>query len=79
MHRMPDPGFKKSAGPLLSRIRRQSRIPLITKTADAAKILTPEAMKVLETDFYVSHVYFSPFLRLGKTHPQRIQKSVIVL
>lgn len=72
-------GFKKSAGPLLSCIRRQSRIPLITKTADAAKILTPEAMKVLETDFYVSHVYQSLLASRGRHIRNEYTKSVIVL
>lgn len=72
-------GFKKSAGPLLSRIRRQSRIPLITKTADAAKLLTPEAMKVLETDFYASHVYQSLLASRGRHIRNEYTKSVIVL
>ena len=72
-------GFKKSARPLLSRIRRQSSIPLITKTADAAKLLTPEAMKVLETDFYASHVYQSLLASRGRHMRNEYTKSVIVL
>lgn len=72
-------GFKKSAGPLLSHLRRQSRIPLITKTADAKKLLSPEALKVLETDFYVSHVYQSLLASRGRLIRNEYTKSVIVL
>ena len=72
-------GFKKSAGPLLSHLRRQSRIPLITKTADAKKLLSPEAMKVLETDFYVSHIYQSLLASHGRLIRNEYTKSVIVL
>lgn len=72
-------GFKKSAGPLLSHLRRQSRIPLITKTADAKKLLSPEAMKVLETDFYVSHIYQSLLASRGRLMRNEYTKSVIVL
>ncbi len=72
-------GFKKSAGPLLSHLRRQSRIPLITKTADAKKLLSPEAMKVLETDFYVSHIYQSLLASHGRLMRNEYTKSVIVL
>lgn len=72
-------GFKKSAGPLLSHLRRQSRIPLITKTADAKKLLSTEALKVLETDFYVSHVYQSLLASRGRLIRNEYTKSVIVL
>ena len=72
-------GFKKSAGPLLSHLRRQSRVPLITKTADAKKLLSPEAMKVLETDFYVSHIYQSLLASHGRLMRNEYTKSVIVL
>lgn len=72
-------GFKKSARPLLSHIRRQSRIPLITKTADASNLLTPEAMRILETDFYVSHVYQSLLASRKRHIRNEYTKSVIVL
>lgn len=72
-------GFKKSAGPLLSHLREKSRIPLITKTADAKKLLDPAPLSMLETDFYVSHVYQSLLASKGRTVRNEYTKSVIVL
>ena len=72
-------GFKKSAGPLLSHLREKSQIPLITKTADAKNILSPEAMSLLETDFYASHVYQSLLASRGRSIRNEYTKSVIVL
>lgn len=72
-------GFKKSAGPLLSHLREKSRIPLITKTADARNILSPKAMALLETDFYASHVYQSLLASKGRIIRNEYTKSVIVL
>lgn len=72
-------GFKKSAGPLLSHLREKSRIPLITKTADARNILSPEAMSILETDFYASHLYHSLLASKGRVIRNEYTKSVIVL
>ncbi len=72
-------GFRKSAGPLLSSIRRQGSLPLITKTADAKKILSLEAMKILETDFFASHLYQSLLASHGRHIRNEYTKSVIVL
>lgn len=72
-------GFKKSAGPLLSHLREKSQIPLITKTADAGNILSPEALSMLETDFYASHIYQSLLASRGRIIRNEYTKSVIVL
>lgn len=72
-------GFKKSAGPLLSHLREKSKIPLITKTADARNILSPEAMSLLETDFYASHVYQCLLASKERSIRNEYTKSVIVL
>lgn len=72
-------GFKKSAGPLLSHLREKSQIPLITKTADATKLLDPAPLSMLETDFYVSHVYQSLLASKGRIIRNEYTKSVIVL
>lgn len=72
-------GFRKSAGPLLSYIHRQGSLPLITKTADAKEILSPEAMKILETDFFASHIYQSILASHGRQIRNEYTKSVIVL
>lgn len=72
-------GFQKSAAPLLSHLRKTSQIPLITKTADAKNLLSKEAFSMLETDFYVSHLYQSLLTQKGRHMRNEYTKSVIVL
>lgn len=50
-------GFRKTAGPLLHQIKECSSIPLITKLADAKKILSGSALQMLTQDIYASHIY----------------------
>lgn len=52
-------GFRESAAPLLSAIKEKSRIPLLSKLADAEKQLAPTALSMLEKDIYASHIYQS--------------------
>lgn len=52
-------GFKKSTIPLLSEIKVQSAIPLISKVANAKKILEkiPTAWRAFQYDLHTAHVY----------------------
>ncbi len=52
-------GFKKQALPLLSEFKAKSRIPLISKVANAEKILAenPLARKSFQYDMHASHLY----------------------
>lgn len=50
-------GFRKDSAGLLTRIKREGNIPLITKTADAGQILTPAAYDMIQQDFTCSHIY----------------------
>lgn len=50
-------GLRKKSSPLLHEIKERSRIPLITKLADAQKLLTPEQMGFLKKDIYASEVF----------------------
>ena len=49
-------GFKKDNAKLLSMIKKQSSIPLITKTADAPRILTGTALSMLNKDIHATHI-----------------------
>ena len=49
-------GFKKDSAGLLSMIKKQSSIPLITKTADAPRILTGTSLSMLKKDIYATHI-----------------------
>ncbi len=50
-------GLRKDATPLLSAIKEHSSIPLITKLADADKILNSNALELLQRDIQISHIY----------------------
>lgn len=52
-------GFRESAAPLLSAIKKNAVIPLLSKLADAEKQLAPTGLSMLEKDIYASHIYQS--------------------
>lgn len=52
-------GLRKKSSPLLHAIKERSRLPLVTKLADAKNILTQEEMHFLQKDIYASQVYQS--------------------
>lgn len=54
-------GFRRDCLPLLSAIRKNSCIPLISKLADAAKVLDVSAYKLLEQDIFCASVYEAVF------------------
>lgn len=51
-------GFRKDSTPLLSAIKKEATVPLITKVADAASILSSDAYTIFEKDLFVSDVYY---------------------
>ncbi len=52
-------GFRKDATPLLSEIDKHTRIPLVTKLADAQEILDEPSYKMLKKEILISDVYSS--------------------
>lgn len=52
-------GFKKSATPLLSAIKKNASIPLVTKLADATNILSPDAYQMLQQELKQNSIYES--------------------
>lgn len=52
-------GLRKEAQPLLSKIKEKSSIPLVTKLADAEKVLFPGAMDLLKREIERSNIYES--------------------
>ena len=50
-------GFRKNASPLLAAIKKTSELPIITKLADAKKLLSDDAFSVLLQDIFCSNVY----------------------
>ena len=51
-------GFKKEAEPLLGAIKENTRVPLLSKLADAEKLVNTEnGLKMLAADIRASHIY----------------------
>lgn len=50
-------GFRKEAKPLLSLIKKKTSVPLVSKLADARKLLPPPALAQLEQTIRASEVY----------------------
>jgi predicted nucleotidyltransferase len=54
-------GFRKEAAGLLSSVKRNSSIPLISKLADASSLLDSQALSMLEQDIFTADIYESVF------------------
>lgn len=50
-------GFRRSAAPLLSAISKNSAIPLISKLADARRLLDDQAFTLLGQDIFCANIY----------------------
>lgn len=50
-------GFRRTAAPLLSELKKSSRIPLITKPVAAFHTLSEPALQEFQKDLYASHLY----------------------
>lgn len=50
-------GFRRTAVPLLTEIKKNSRIPLISRPSAALNILSGPALNQLQQDLYASHLY----------------------
>lgn len=74
-------GFKKESASLLSTVKSDSSIPLISKLADAADLISaPEGVRMLEQDILASHIYALPTRsKFGQDLPNEYQRQMIVL
>ena len=72
-------GFRQSAAPLLNILKKQSCLPLITKTANSKKILSPQKELWFQKDLAASHFYQALAFQKGRTMKNEYTKSVIIL
>lgn len=73
-------GFRKESVPLLSIIKEQSSIPLISKLADADKQLSGDALALLKLDMKAAHIYDSVRLhKSGQKAPHEMQKQIVLV
>lgn len=71
-------GFRKDAQPLLTTIKKESSIPLITKLADAKETLSPPAYECLSADLRRGAVYESVASRKAG-RPARDERSIPIV
>lgn len=69
-------GFRKTAAPLLSSIRSNSSIPLVTKLADAQKLLPPKAFQLLQKDLLATEIYH---MKAGASVPNEAARPLLIL
>lgn len=73
-------GFRRDAAPLMGHLKAHCRLPLITKTADAQKRLSPESFAAFSQDLYASHLYQSVVQqKSGVLLPNEFTRSVILV
>lgn len=72
-------GFQKSAAPLLSAIDKQTDIPLISKLADAWRLLPERSFSMLQKDVRAAHIRESALAAKKGTIPQHEYTRQIVI
>lgn len=72
-------GFKRESAPLLKRLKTASSIPLITKLADAPKLLSPTAQKMLHQEIAASHLYQTIRKEKGCGFKNEYTQPIIIL
>lgn len=71
-------GFRKDSLPLLSALKRSACVPLITKLADASKVLNGPALSMLEQEIEAAHLYQIIRASKGGTFKNEYTQGVIV-
>lgn len=71
-------GFRKDSLPLLSALKRSSFVPLITKLADAGKLLGGTALSMLRQEIEAAHIYQMIRASKGGTFRNEYTQGVIV-
>lgn len=73
-------GFRRESSELLSQIKQHSRIPLITKLADAQNLLDNEGNQILSETVFSSNLYEKLLcLKTGRKFCHESQKQIIIL
>lgn len=72
-------GFRKESTPLLSAIKENSTIPLITKLADAENILDANAYGMLQEDIRINQIYQSVLALKNETAMANEYRTPVVI
>lgn len=77
-------GFKKEAGPLLSAIKKEATVPLITKVADASQLYQSDTSnanlkQTLQGDLFAAHCYSQVVAQKGNYPvPNEYRRGIII-
>lgn len=73
-------GMKRDASPLLSAIKKNSQIPLLSKLADSNTLLSEEGMQMLAQDVFASNLYESVLSqKFQKEYVHEYQKPIVII
>ncbi len=73
-------GFRRSASALLSSLKENCVVPVISKAADASSILDDEALHMFELDINAANLYdMACTFRFGKSHEHDCAREVVIL
>lgn len=73
-------GFKNASSSLLSEIKREASIPIISKAADANTLLDYETNKFFDKDVFASNLYYQHVARKAGVKPKNeFTNQIIVL
>ena len=72
-------GFKNASSGLLSTIKKNSNVPIISKVADAHNLLDYETNKFFEKDMFASNLYYQHVARKSGSKPMNEYTNQIVI
>lgn len=73
-------GFKRASAPLLSAVKKNSSIPLISKLADATDLLDNHALSMLKQDVLAGNIYEAVYYNKYKKGPlNEYKQSPVIL
>lgn len=73
-------GFRKSSSALLSRIKENCVVPVISKSADAASILDDESMHLFKRDVRAANLYdMAAVFKFGRQHIHEYEQNIVII
>ena len=73
-------GFRRSSVALMSQLKENCVVPVISKAADAASLLDDEAMHLFELDVKAANMYdMACVFRFGKEHEHDCAREVVII
>lgn len=73
-------GFRKASAPLLTAIKKEASVPLVTKVSDASRILDPAAQLLLAQDIRCADLYRGiAMMHSGLLLPNEYSQEIVIV